>query len=40
MTHEDLPRPADELEELAAYYGTHDTSAEAEDGQLIDPKAE
>ena len=32
---EELPRSADELAELAAYYDTHDTSAEMEDGQLV-----
>lgn len=36
--HEELPRSADELAELAAYYDTHDTSAEMEDGQLVDPR--
>ncbi len=36
--HENLPRSADELTELAAYYDSHDTSAEMEDGQLVDPR--
>lgn len=36
--HENLPRPADELEELAAYYGSHDTADEMEDGELVDPR--
>jgi hypothetical protein len=35
--HEELPRPADELAMLAAYYGSHDTSADMADGQLIHP---
>jgi predicted DNA-binding protein len=35
---EDLPRQAEELEELAAYYDTHDTSAEMEHGQWVDPR--
>ncbi|WP_190818682.1 hypothetical protein [Saccharopolyspora pogona] len=34
---EDLPRPTEELEELAAYYDEHDTSAEMEHGQWVDP---
>jgi hypothetical protein len=32
-----LQRPADELEELAAYYDTHDTSEEMEHGEWIEP---
>jgi hypothetical protein len=36
--HENLPRPAEELEELAAYYGSHDTADEMEDGVLVDPR--
>jgi len=35
---ETLPRPARELEELATYYDTHDTSAEMEHGRLVDPR--
>jgi uncharacterized protein (DUF4415 family) len=35
---EDLPRQPEELEELAAYYDTHDTSAEMEGGPWIDPR--
>lgn len=33
-----LPRPAAQLEELARYYDRHDTSAEMEDGQWVDPQ--
>ena len=35
---EDLPRPAAELEQLAEYYETHDTSAEMENGSWVDPQ--
>jgi predicted DNA-binding protein len=35
---EQLPMPADELEALAAYYDTHDTSAEMMDGKWVDPR--
>jgi predicted DNA binding CopG/RHH family protein len=35
---EKLPRPAAELEELAEYYDTHDTSAEMEHGEWIEPQ--
>jgi predicted DNA-binding protein len=35
---ERLPRPASELENLASYYDTHDTSAEMEDGEWVDPQ--
>jgi hypothetical protein len=34
----DLPRPAAELEQLAGYYDTHDTSAEMEDGTWVEPQ--
>jgi predicted DNA binding CopG/RHH family protein len=37
-TAETLPRPADELDDLAAYYDTHDTAAEMEHGQWVDPR--
>jgi predicted DNA-binding protein len=39
MTHseEHLPRPAAALNQLAHYYDTHDTSAEMEDGQWVEP---
>jgi len=33
-----LPRPAAELEALAEYYSTRDTSAEMEDGEWVDPR--
>jgi predicted DNA-binding protein len=33
-----LPRTAEELEALASYYDTHDTSSEMEDGEWIDPR--
>lgn len=33
-----LPRPAEELDALAAYYSTHDTSSEMEDGEWVDPR--
>lgn len=35
---ESLPRPVDELEALAAYYETHDTTAEMEDAEWVDPR--
>jgi predicted DNA binding CopG/RHH family protein len=35
---EHLPRPADQLEQLAEYYDAHDTSAEMEHGQWVDPE--
>jgi len=35
---EPLPRPAAELERLADYYGTHDTSAEMEGGDWVEPQ--
>ena len=35
---EQLPRPAAELEELADYYDTHDTSAEMEHGEWVEPQ--
>lgn len=35
---EQLPRPAAELEELAGYYGSHDTSGEMEHGEWIEPQ--
>ena len=34
---ERLPRPAAELERLAEYYDTHDTSAEMEAGEWAGP---
>ncbi|WP_190824808.1 CopG family antitoxin [Saccharopolyspora pogona] len=37
-TQQDLPRPAEELDELAAYYDTHDTSAEMDHGQWVEPR--
>ncbi len=33
-----LPRSADQLEQVAEYYDTHDTSPEMEDGQWVDPQ--
>ena len=33
-----LPRPVEELEALAAYYDTHSTAAEMEDGEWVDPR--
>ncbi|MFI9007380.1 hypothetical protein ACIGNX_09150 [Actinosynnema sp. NPDC053489] len=36
--NEPLPRPVDELEELAAHYDTGDTSAEMEHGEWVDPR--
>lgn len=35
---QDLPRPAEELDELATYYDTHDTSAEMGSGQWVEPQ--
>ncbi len=35
---EHLPRPAAALEQLAEYYDTHDTSAEMEPGDWIEPQ--
>ncbi len=35
---EPLPRPAAELERLADYYDTHDTSAEMEGGDWVEPQ--
>jgi hypothetical protein len=35
---ERLPRPAAELERLAEYYDTHDTSAEMEPGAWVEPQ--
>lgn len=35
---EQLPRPTAELEELAGYYGSHDTSGEMERGEWIEPQ--
>lgn len=35
---ENLPMPANELEALAAYYDTHDTSSEMQDGNWVDPR--
>ena len=35
---EELPRPAAELEQLADYYDSHDTSAEMEDGTWVEPQ--
>jgi hypothetical protein len=35
---EQLPRPAAELERLAEYYGSHDTSAEMEHGEWVEPQ--
>jgi predicted DNA-binding protein len=33
-----LPRPADELEDLAEYYGTHDTAEAMVSGEWVDPR--
>jgi hypothetical protein len=33
-----LPRPAPELEQLAEYYDAHDTSAEMEPGEWVEPQ--
>ena len=35
---EPLPRPAAELERLAEYYDTHDTSTEMEPGRWVEPQ--
>jgi len=35
---EHLPRPAAELEQLASYYDSHDTSAEMEHGTWVEPQ--
>ena len=35
---EQLPRPAAELERLAEYYDTHDTSTEMDDGDWVEPQ--
>jgi predicted DNA-binding protein len=37
-TAEAMPRPAGELDELAAYYDAHDTAAEMEHGRWVDPR--
>jgi hypothetical protein len=34
---EHLPRPAAELDQLADYYDTHDTSADMENGEWVEP---
>ncbi len=34
----ELPRPAAELDELARYYDTHDTSSEMEQSHWVDPR--
>ncbi|MER5269240.1 hypothetical protein ABTZ99_44960 [Actinosynnema sp. NPDC002837] len=36
--NESLPRPVEDLEALAAHYDTHDTSAEIEHGEWVDPR--
>jgi hypothetical protein len=36
--HDDLPRPAADLQRLAAYYDTHDTSEEMDSGTWVDPQ--
>jgi hypothetical protein len=36
--NEQLPRPAAELERLADYYDSHDTSAEMEHGAWVEPQ--
>jgi predicted DNA-binding protein len=35
---ETLPRPAEELGQLAAYYDTHDTATEMDPGRWADPR--
>ncbi|HEY2579925.1 MAG TPA: hypothetical protein VGI74_26730 [Streptosporangiaceae bacterium] len=35
---EQLPCPAAELEQIAEYYGTHDTSTEMEHGEWVEPQ--
>jgi predicted DNA binding CopG/RHH family protein len=37
-TAETLPRSAGELDDLASYYDTHDTSTEMEHGHWVDPR--
>lgn len=34
----DTPRPVEDLDRLAEYYDTHDTSAEMEHGRWVDPR--
>jgi hypothetical protein len=36
--HQDLPWPADELEEVAAHYDAHDTSAAMDSGRWVEPQ--
>lgn len=35
---EQLPRPPAELEQLAGYYDSHDTSSEMEHGERVEPQ--
>jgi hypothetical protein len=35
---EQLPRPAAELEQIARYYDGHDTNAEMEQGEWMEPQ--
>ena len=35
--NEQLPRSAAELEQLASYYNSHDTSTEMEHGEWVEP---
>ena len=35
---EQLPRPAAELERLAEYYDTHDTSTDMDNGDWVEPQ--
>jgi len=35
---EELPRPPAELERLAKYYDTHDTSTEMDNGDWVEPQ--
>ncbi|HEY1618036.1 MAG TPA: CopG family antitoxin [Streptosporangiaceae bacterium] len=35
---EQLPRPAAELEDLAGYYDSHDTSEDMEHGEWVEPQ--
>jgi predicted DNA binding CopG/RHH family protein len=37
-SNEQLPRSTAELDQLARYYDAHDTSAEMEDGEWVDPQ--
>jgi hypothetical protein len=37
--NDQLPRAAAELEALASYYDTHDTSKDMKDGQWVDPQS-